>query len=205
MFGTSAEVNYDGISIPSLEPGKYENCTLDDVTFGKTTKGDGTEGKEIITFKFKTPEGMLHQKTEYAVTTADDKWESKIKNMQKRIGHIMSKFVPKDRLVQQSETFAAYGQWVVATLKSVAFKDVKVDILITGSVYQGKATSDFTGYPPFIAKAGDPLQFDNTGLDNNKKYYAFKAKQAGAAPDAEGGTPAAGGQYSTEAGPKADF
>lgn len=200
MFKTSEETNYDGLSIPNLLPEKYENCTLSKVEFGRTTKGDGTQGKQIITFLFTTPDGTAHQHTEYEVLTTDTGWEKKASNMLKRVGHIMSKFVPKDRLSQDSATFEDYGKWVVATLSSVPFKDQKVDLLITGNVYQGKATSGFTGYPPFIAKHGDTLQFDNTSLKANETYYAHQSKKSGAtaAPDQEGAV-------NTQQSPPADF
>lgn len=203
MFATTAETNYDGLSIPNLNPGKYENCNLVKVEFGKTTKGDGTSGKQIITFTFSTPEGMLHQHTEYESLPGEKDSEKKTANMLKRIGHIMSKFVPKERLTQQSATFADYGNWVVSTLTSVGYKDQKVDLLLTGNVYQGKATSNFTGYPPFIAKHGDTLQFDNNGLKANKEWQAFEDKKT-ARPDQDGGNPANGG-VNTQASPPADF
>lgn len=204
LFGTkAAEANYDGLSIPALDPAKYEKVKLTNVVFEKLKKQDGSEGKWAIKFFFTTPEGLVHQHTEYEIVpNVDDKWESKLKNEQIRIGHIMSKFIPKDQLSQESETYEAYGNWVVAKLNSVPYKEVELDMLVTGNVYGGKATSAFTGYPPFLAKHGESLQFDNNGMAANKAYYAFKEKQSGSAtPDQE----STSGGVNTSQSPKADF
>ena len=179
MFGTSATDNYDGLSIPSLPPAKYEGVILEDVKAEALKKADGTVGKFAIKFFFKTADGEIHQHTEYELTTQDNGWEKKLANMKKRIGHIMSKFMPKEELAQQSETFQAYANWVVSKIKATPYKEVLLDILIVGNVYQGKTKSEFTGYPPFLAKSGDPLQFDNNAIAANKAYYAHMAKQSG--------------------------
>lgn len=205
MFATKANENYDGLSIPNLDPAKYENCTLDKVEFTKTTKGDGTQGKEIITFTFATPDGLQHQHTEYApdATNPDAK---KVANMIKRIGHILTKFLPKDQTEIPANTFAELGNQVVAKLDAIPNRnEIKVDILVAGNVYQGKATSGFTGYPPFIAKHGEALQFDKNTLASNKQYYDHRAKASGIRPDAENTIPTGNEGISTAQGPASDF
>lgn len=204
MFGTTAEENYDGLSIPSLAPGKYEGCTLEDIKAESLVKATGEIGKFAIKFFFKTADGSMHQHTEYELKADEKDAEKKSKNLTKRVGHIMSKFVPKDRLSQNSGSFVEYANWVVATLKSVQFKDVKVDILVVGNVWNGKATAGFSGYPPFIAVSGESLQFDTTATAANKAYEAHMAKQTGAQPDQESGASNPAG-INNAPGPKPDF
>lgn len=178
MYNTSAGTNFDGLSIPSLLPNKYTNVKLIEVKQGKSTKKDGAEGKNIITFLFQTEDGQQHQHTEWDIDASDAKAADKAKNMTIRIGHILSKFLPKDRLVSNANSFLDYSNWVMSMINSVDYKNVPVDILVTGNVYQKKATSAFTGFPPFIAKHGEPLNFSNNQLLDNQKYYAFKQGQS---------------------------
>lgn len=195
MFNSNSQTNFDGLSIPSLLPGKYEDVRLIKVEAGTSTKKDESSGKRILTFLFQTKDGQQHQRTEW---DTDD--EKKANNMTIRVGHIMSKFLPKDRLTFSGSTFEEYSNWVVATLNSVDFKSQAVDILITGNVYNKKATADFTGFPPFIAKRGEPLNFANSSLVANKQYFDFVNSQANPTPDSEGGS-GAGASDSV----KADF
>lgn len=198
-FGTTAENNYDGLVIPSLEPAKYENVVLKSVVAERLQKQDGSVGKFALKFNFETEDGKLHQHTEYELTPGEDKFESKWKNQTKRIGHIMSKYVDKSLLSQNANSWEEYANWVVRTLGSVQYPQMKMDILITGNVYNNKATSGFTGYPPFIAKHGDQLVFDNNGNSANKAYYLHMEKQNNSTPDTEQGP------YNTQEGVKADF
>jgi hypothetical protein len=206
MFATSSEQNYDGLSIASLPPSKYEKVKLSEVKFGQADKQDGAKGKWILTFLFKTPTGDMHQHTEWEIQPQDKDAEKKSGNMLKRVGHIMSKFISKDQLAQQSPTFVDYGNWVISKFANTpGYKEQEVDILVVGNVYNGVAKSQFPGYPPFIAIHGNPLQFDNNGVADNKAYYTFMEKKTGSAPDADGAAQPNSGGVDTSASPKADF
>lgn len=217
MFGTVAENNYDGLSIPVLDPGKY-NVRLKEIIVEQLKKQDGTVGKWAMKFMFETSEsgnngysnyeaGALHQHTEYQLDPSVDldKFGDKWKNQTKRVGHILSKFVPKEQLTQNAQTWVEYANWVKNTLATVQYPSVPLTMIVTGSVYQGKAKSEFTGYPPFLAKREEAgkLIFDNNAKANNDKFYALRNAQNSPVPDNGAGMPQ--GSFSTAQGPKADF
>ena len=173
-YGAAAGTNYDGLSIASLPPGIYKGYELKEVKAERTTKADGTQGTQIITFLFDGPNGP-HQHTEYEVNDNDvAKKASKEANLFKRVAHIMTKYV--SRTVVDAASFATFGElstWVVTTLAPVT-KGIKVDIKVMGNVYNGEAKSNFPGYPPFIARPDQPeykpLFFSDRENAENNKY-----------------------------------
>lgn len=179
MFGNTKGKNTEGLSIATLGPGIYQGYSLLKVEFTKTTKGDGTEGKNIITFLFDGPQGP-HQHTEFEPTDADaTKLASKSENLSKRVTHIMTKFVPQEVADAVSGAdFASYAQAVVATLNPAVTAPVKdLEIKVLGSVYDGKATSAIPGYPPFIARKSQasykPLNLTDRERKGNAEYASF--------------------------------
>lgn len=205
MFGTVAQDNYDGLNIPTLDPAKYEGVVLESVVCERLVKQTGEEGKWAIKFTFKTTDGQRHQHTEYELGTADGaEFAKKWANQQKRVGHIVSKFIAdKNALTNPNlATWDAYGTFVVGLLKQVPnYNTIPLDILVVGNVYKGKATSGFAGYPPFIANAGKPLDFDNNGKAANEAFYKHREAQNNPTPDA-----ASTNTFSTQQnGPKSDF
>ena len=182
MFGAKANANYDGLNIPSLPPAIYKNYELTDVKKDKTTPKDGGEGTAILTFTFDGEKGPV-QHTEYDIKAGDEKAASKAENMVKRVGHILSRVgVSKEVLATNNNTtFDAYANWVMGVL-GTSYKGIKVDIKIVGNVYQGKATSGFPGYIPFIEKSPSNISFSATEVSSNNAYF----KTLNATPDIEG-------------------
>ncbi len=170
-FTSDEAINYDGISTPTLPPGKYSG-ELINVKLERPTNDAGEALKRRIIFSFKTDEGENHTHIEYDIDPEDAKAESKATNLVKRVGHMMSKFVSKEALVQNNTSFSDYGKWVLSTLEG-KYTGVKVDFIVVGNVWDGKASSGFPGYPPFIANAGNPLGFDTNHNRSNKQYEAF--------------------------------
>ena len=174
-YGAQAGTNYDGLSIASLAPGIYEGYELKEVKLERTTKADGTQGKQILTFLFDGPKGP-HQHTEYEVDDADaTKKASKEANVFKRVAHIATKYVNRSVVDSANfNTFAELGQFIVNTLSPV-IKGVKVNIKVMGNVYNGEAKSSFAGYPPFISRPGaadyKPLFFSDRENAENAKYF----------------------------------
>lgn len=195
MFGSSADTNYDGVSIPTLPPGIYDNAELVSIKKERATKNDGAEGKALLNFLFNTPEGM-HQHTEWEILPTVNDAAKKASSMEKRIGHILSKFVPKEQLQQNKDTWDEYADWVVFTAGS-KFKGIKLKFKVVGSVYGGKAKSEFPRYVGFIVKAGEPLAFSANENKSNRDYFDFH----NAAPDTENDP---SGMNPTQ-GPDADF
>lgn len=192
MFKPQAGTNYDGLSIASLAPGIYKDYELKEIKFENTTKADGSAGKEILTFLFDGPQGP-HQHTEYEIASDDPKVESKSANLFKRVGHIMSKFVPRATVDSfGGGDFKTLSNWVVNTLNPVK-AGVKVEIKVLGNVYNGEARSNFPGYPPFIARTGasdyKPLAFSANENTENRKYAEFQ----NATPDTEQDVTSSGG------------
>lgn len=184
-YATNANTNYEGNNIPSLPIGIYDNATLVGGKLEKPVKDDGTVLTERITISFKTAEGQPYEKSELKPDESTADFESKSDNMTKRIGHILSKFYPKEQLVQANTSWEAYSAWALALLNN-ANKAQKVKFAIIGSVYDGKARTGFPNYPPFIVKAGADLSFDANALKGNAEYEAF---QKPAVPDATPGVP----------------
>lgn len=174
-YGAAAGTNYDGLSIASLPPGIYEGYELKEVKKEKTTKSDGTTGKNILTFLFDGPKGP-HQHTEYEVDATDEKKDSKEVNAFKRVAHIITKFVPRTVVDNATfNTFEEFATFVVNTLNPSVTNGVKLNIKVMGNVYNGEARSSFPGYPPFIARPGHtdykPLFFSDKENAENNKYY----------------------------------
>ena len=184
-FGVNANDNVEGNSSATLEPGKYVGATLKSVKYeGDLKKEDGTPLVKRIIFGFETPDGKNHTHIEYEPKADDQKAESKGKNLSTRITHIMSKYYDRANLNAEHESFDAYGNWVASKLQPATTLSVKVDFLIVGNVYNNKASSGFSGYPPFIVKTGEALGFDDNHKKANADYYKFM--NAGAAsPDVE--------------------
>lgn len=183
MYGQIEGGSYEGLSIASLEPGIYEDASLVKVEVTKTTKQDGSEGKNIITFLFSTPKGD-HQHTEYEVDPTDAKAQSKMQNLSKRIGHIATKFVSEDVVKNiKATSFVDYGNQIANLLNAACGAVKDLEIKIVGNVYNGKATSGFTGYPPFISRKSSPSYKRLTfSANENKSNGEYKAHSA-AAPD----------------------
>lgn len=172
-FGVSATDNVDGISTPSLEPGKYVGATLKKVSFEKPVKEDGTELVNRINFLFETADGKQHLHTEYDVKETDEKKESKEKNMSIRVTHILSKFIVRNELNGDFNTFEEYANWIVNKLNGKT-GSVKIDFIVCGQVYNNKAKAAFPGYPTFIVKTGEPLDFNANQKTGNAQYIAFQ-------------------------------
>lgn len=175
MFGSDKETKYesDSIIIPTLQPGIYRNAELTKVEFLQLQKKDKSLGKKALIFTFTAENGETHQHTEYESTDKD-----KAKNMVKRVGHILLRYVPEEKLVQNNQTFDSYAKWVIATLGD-AYKGVKVDLKICGSVYTNQddkkiAKSGFPNYIGFITRAGGELAFSQKEVTSNKEYSEFR-------------------------------
>jgi len=177
MFGAKKGTNYEGLSIPSLEPGIH-SVELVEVKKEKTTKASGEEGRTILTFLYKTPEGLMHQQTEYDVLPTDKEPEKKADQMVARVGHIMTKFISRDIVDANSATdFNSYADWVVASLGS-AYKGIKdLELKIVGNVYDGKASTQIPLFPPYLARKSatgyKPLSFDAYQNKQNSTYNNF--------------------------------
>lgn len=177
MYGQIEGNGYEGLSIASLEPGIYENVSLKEVKVEKTTKADGSEGKNILTFLFSTSKGD-HQHTEYEVDPTDIKAVSKMQNLSKRVGHIMTKFVSEEVVKGIiANSFVEYATKVAQILNPVVNSVKDLEIKVVGNVYNGKATSGFPGYVPFISRKSSPsykrLQFTANENGQNKQYSDF--------------------------------
>lgn len=185
MFGTDPNVNYDGIGADAnAGPGIYL-AELTSVVYEPAFTEEGKDIKGRIKFNFKlhnaiekvasvsSGEGSSHTHIEYEVLSTDDNATSKSANLVKRVGHILSKYVPKEQLVQNSSTFDEYAKWVMAKLASKPYANKKVKLMVVGSVYNRKSSSRCPNYPPFIAKETDALVFDKNHTKSNAEYVAF--------------------------------
>lgn len=186
-FATTAETNYEGTSYPVLQPDIYDNATFLGAKYEKDAKKDNGEAlDDRINFNFKTESGQPFTHSEIKPDT-----DEKETNMVKRVGHILSKFYPKEQLVQGNTTFDSYANWAVGMANNAVSKGQKVKFAVVGSVYtngQGVLTAR-TGFPrylPFMVKAGEDLSFDNNALTSNAEYAAFKKPPT---PDAAGAKP----------------
>jgi hypothetical protein len=174
MFGITKETveNSNPVSIPSLEPGIYDNVTLEKVTYGAAEKKDGSAGKNLINFEFKTEDGRAYTHSEWALDATPENAD-KAANLSKRVAHIMTKFMDKDKTVSPAFTsFDDFGNWVVKTL-APAKAASKVKFKICGSVYNGKKKSGFPQYVGFIVKAGEQLSFSAGEIKGNQEWSAF--------------------------------
>ena len=188
MFSAKAGTNYDGINIPTLPPGIYNNCKLIDIKKDTSTPKDGGTGTKILTWTVEAPGHGLHQHTEWDIKADDPKLQQKSDNMVTRLGHLLRQFgIPQTTLdaMPQFADFESYCNWVIATLGQ-SHQGVTFDFKVVGNVYSGKATSDIPGYIPYMAsgkggtKVGS-LSFSANEVSQNAAY----AKATNATPDQE--------------------
>lgn len=171
MYATTNDDNFDGNALPILPPGIYDNAKFLGVKNEVgLKKDDGTPLEDRVTFMFKTAEGQSFSHSELKQTD-----ETKGKKLAIRVGHILSKFYEKAQLVQGNTTWESYSAWVTQMGNAAVPKNQLVKLKISGSVYEGKAKSRFSGYPPFIVKAGEELNFDNNDLKGNAEYENHQA------------------------------
>lgn len=185
MYATTADDKFDGNALPFLAPGIYDNVKFLGVKNEIRLKKDNGETLEDrVTFMFKTADGQLFNHSELKQTDPD-----KGKKLAIRVGHILSKFYDKAQLVQSNNTWEGYSSWVTQMGNAAVPKNQLVKLKISGSVYEGKAKARFSGYPPFIAKAGEDLPFDANDLKGNSDYERHvnakpDEKSSGATPNA---------------------
>lgn len=189
MFEITAQDQIDSKQIPILPPGIYHNFELVSVKIEKAEKKDGTVGKNLLNFEFRGPNGETHLHSEWEITQTDNGWADKAKNMAKRIAHIMVKFLPVEKLVQNSPDWTSYAQWVIRTLGTF-YKGVKVDFKVIGNVYNDKASSGFPQYIGFIVKAGEPLSLSSGEIAKNQEYFNFLEAKRTAKPEEGTNAPA---------------
>lgn len=187
MFTAKAGTNYDGISIPTLQPGIYKDAKLIDVKKDVTDK----EKIQILAISWETPQG-IHQHTEYDIKPDDAKLASKSESMVKRFGHILSQYgVPAATIdaMPPQESFDTLCNWFMATLGQL-YVGVAGELKIVGNVFNNKATADIPGYIPFLATGlgkTKSLSFSNNEVSQNKQYADHYAKASSTpTPDAEG-------------------
>ena len=180
-YASSAKTDYVGVNIPTLPPGIYSG---EMVGFKLERPKDNQDNwlKRRMVFRFVEDENQgEHVHTEYEIDENDQKAESKATNLVKRVGHMLSKFVAKDKLQQDNDNFSDYGKWVKETLGE-SYKGKKIRFMVVGNVYDGKATSGFPGYLPFMVLEGESLGFDSNHTRSNAEYAQFMGG-GGSAPD----------------------
>lgn len=192
MFKATTGTNYDGLNIPSLPPGIYNDYKLTDIKKDRTTPSGGGEGTLILTFTFDGKEGPF-QHTEYDIKADDAKAADKAANMVKRVGHILRQFnIPQATLDSMPEhaNFDAYCNWIMATIGQ-SYVGVPLMMKVIGSVYEGKARTSFPGYIPFLASGNagtKSLSFSANEKLGNDQW----SKHQNSTPDTEspsGGSP----------------
>jgi hypothetical protein len=174
MFGITKEIaeTSNPVQLPILTPGIYDNVTLKEVTFGPAEKKDGTAGKNLLNFKFETEAGSPYVHSEWEIDALPENAD-KITNLTKRVSHIMSKFMDKDKTVSPSfNSYSEFANWVVKSLNAVK-GTAKVKLKIVGSVYNGKRKAGFPNYLGFIAVAGEALSFSAKEIESNQEWAAF--------------------------------
>ena len=148
MYGISKDLTVDENN--RFDGGIHSGVIIEKISY-ENAKKDGT-GKDVLAFHFKGAKGETFRHVEWPVESSDDKAESKVANMSKRIKHILSKFVAEDSIVVGN----------VATFQEYANEIIR----IAGNNYNGKT---------FEIK----LLFDDRGNLGFPKYVGFIAKDAG--------------------------
>lgn len=192
MFGSKKEMDYDGIGAEAnAGPGIYLVSIKDIEYEPASTTEDGKAIKARIKFHFNikgvidkvadvsSSEGSAHTHIEYEVRQDEPNSDSKAANLVKRVGHILSKFIPKEQLEQHSESFDDYAKWVMAKVAQKPYAGKNFKLMVTGSVWQRNANSRCPNYPPFIARENDKLAFDKNGIKGNAEYVAHMRAAAG--------------------------
>jgi len=192
MFGSNKDVEFDGIgSDANANPGIYM-VTLKDVKYEESFKTEDDKTiKARIKFNFQiedviervgnlsSTQGAGHTHIEYEVRSDEQNAEVKAANLVKRVGHILSKFIAKEQLAQENESFDSYGKWVAAKLVNKPYAGKKFKLVVAGSVYDKKSNSRCPNYPPFIAREADNIAFDKNAMKGNNEFLGMISAAAG--------------------------
>lgn len=155
MYGISKDLAVNESNY--FDGGIHSDVILEKVTY-ENVKKDGT-GKMVLAFHFKGSKGETFRHVEWPVESSDANAESKVVNMGKRIKHILTKFVPEEKVVIENvETFEQYCNAII-TILGTSNVDKKVAIKL---LYDDKGNLGFPKYIGFIANDASALKVSNT-------------------------------------------
>lgn len=132
-------------------PGIHENVLLSSVEF-VSPKKDGTGDPQLIfTFTGKKGETFRHIEWEVGSNSLDP--EKARTNLAKRIKHILTKFMPEDKVILSGNSWAEFCKGIISLLGNQHVgKPVAIKL-----VYNDKDNLGFTKYLGFIATSASEL------------------------------------------------
>lgn len=198
MFKTdNANINFEGQSLPQLEPEIYKEGTI--VKFAKGTKSARVDGEDVMTdtidIHLANATGAKHVAQEKEPTDPE-----KYGSFFEKMLHILSSFMSKEDLQKAAkakiEDFAGLQDFMTKAHEDYYKAGHKVDFKLEGNAYNGNA---FVRLPNFNAKYGVPfikasankeisLKFSNSELKNLAAYKKIVSGEASQSPDL-GGAP----------------
>jgi hypothetical protein len=145
-YNVTKDINSESRQNNFMGPGIHENVELkhlDPETY-PIVYGESKKGNKFAAFHFINEKGEVLIHTEYEPSDPDqEKLENKTLNQIKRFKHIITKFIPEDDFIFESENFEDF---------------VKKSIQILGNKYVGKKVrvkvtlnnNDFTSLPNYV-------------------------------------------------------
>ncbi len=126
--------------------GINDNYKLVGVSYASPKK-DGS-GDCALLFNFIGPKGEQFRHVEFPIDETKENAASKAQSMAKRIKHILSKFVPEEKIIITGENFEQFCKAVIGILGN-NYKTIPVRIKL---VYNDSGKLSFTRYTPFIER-----------------------------------------------------
>jgi len=156
--GTSAKVFALGIS----EGAEMTNVSVE----------TASNGNSFLKFSFTDKDGANLSHLEWPIDTANEGWEKKMTSQMKRVKHIMTKFLPEDKVTINAQDFNGFCNQVIALLgNSYVGKKLRVK-----TVYSYNNYVSIPKYVPFIEVmdevASDKSRLNITSFDKMEKDEA---------------------------------
>ena len=149
--------------------GLYEPGVFDGV-LKNVEERDTTTGKPILVFELQAEDGRVYDHSEWPVDNGDSK---KLKNQMERIGIIMSRFIPKDKVVDMKGVtdWLSYRRFVINALGN-SYKNVPIQFKLVPNNYdEDNPKVQFPLYKGGLVLKGDrDLKFSKKEQEEVAKY-----------------------------------
>jgi len=149
MYNVTKDINSESRSNNFMGPGIHENVELRHAEAGKypIVYGESKKGNKFAAFHFINDKGEVLIHTEYEPSAEDkEKLENKTLNQIKRFKHIITKFVPEDNFIFESENFEDFVKKSIEILgDNYIGKKVRIKVVLNSNDY-----TTLPNYVPFI-------------------------------------------------------
>ena len=111
MYNLNETVKSEGTSAKVFPLGISENAEM--TTVGVDT---ASNGNSFLKFEFKGEDGSSISHFEWPIDSNAEGWEKRLESQMKRVKHIMTKFLPEDKVLITANDFEGFAKQVITLL-----------------------------------------------------------------------------------------